>query len=115
MQHSHLLARARIARQITDKITEAEVQFSRMCGYSWIDAILVGGAEGSIAYRMLMGPDPVVPTPRLTMNGRPVTILEPYEGHGPDDPPGWYYRFDGEAGTHFISASALPIRFTGEL
>lgn len=47
---------------------------------------------------------------------RSVTIGEAYVGHGPDDPSGYYYTFDDEPNgvTHWISAGALPIRFTKE-
>jgi hypothetical protein len=46
---------------------------------------------------------------------RRVTIGESYVGHGPDDPSGYYYRFEDEPRTrHWISAGALPIRFTKE-
>jgi hypothetical protein len=45
-------------------------------------------------------------------NGRPVTIGEPYEGHGPDDPSGWYYTFDDEPHKrHWISTAAMVVRF----
>lgn len=48
---------------------------------------------------------------RFQAAGRPLTIVAEYEGHGADDPSGWYYKFDGDNFTHWISAGALPIRF----
>jgi hypothetical protein len=49
---------------------------------------------------------------RFTMNGRALTVTGSYDGHGADDPPGWYYRFDDEPDVaHWISARAVPIRF----
>jgi len=45
---------------------------------------------------------------------RGLTIVEEYVGHGPDDPSGYDYKFDDETITHWISAGALPIRFTKE-
>lgn len=49
---------------------------------------------------------------------RALTIGEAYEGHGHDDPPGYYYTFDDEAANgkdrHWISCGALPTRFTKE-
>jgi hypothetical protein len=32
-------------------------------------------------------------------------------GDGPDDPPGYYYEFEGEPGKRWISASAAAMRF----
>jgi hypothetical protein len=48
---------------------------------------------------------------KYTCNGRPITIGEAYEGHGRDDPSGWYYSFDDEPGSHWISAAASAVRF----
>jgi hypothetical protein len=45
---------------------------------------------------------------------RKVTIVAEYEGHGPDDPSGYYYKMEGDNITHWISALALSIRFTKE-
>jgi hypothetical protein len=45
---------------------------------------------------------------------RKVVITGEYNGDSPDDPPGYYYRYDGETKSHWISAGALPIRFTKE-
>lgn len=60
-----------------------------------------------------MGTDHPLMGKRFLCLGRPVTVGESYEGHGPDDPSGYYYQFDDKPGTtHWISAGALPIRFT---
>lgn len=49
---------------------------------------------------------------RFTSNGRALTVTGSYDGHGPDDPPGWYYVFDDKpAVTHWIPARAVPMRF----
>lgn len=48
---------------------------------------------------------------KFVCNGRLVTVGESYDGHGEDDPPGYYYQFDGEKQSHWISARAVPIRF----
>lgn len=49
---------------------------------------------------------------RFTSNDRPLTITGSYDGHGPDDPPGWYYVFDhAPRVTHWIPARAVPMRF----
>lgn len=45
---------------------------------------------------------------------RAVTIGAAYIGCGPDDPSGYYYTFDDDGSRHWISAAALPIRFTRE-
>ena len=45
---------------------------------------------------------------------RKVNIVAEYEGHGADDPSGYYYKLEGDNLTHWISAGALPIRFTKE-
>lgn len=48
----------------------------------------------------------------FTMNGRPLTIIGSYEGHGPDEPCGWIYTFDDQPGRpHWIPARAVPMRF----
>lgn len=46
---------------------------------------------------------------------RALTIGESYVGTGREDPSGYYYEFDDQPGiTHWISVSALSIRFTRE-
>jgi hypothetical protein len=45
---------------------------------------------------------------------RGLTIVEEFDGERPGDPPGYDYRYDGDTVTHWISAGALPIRFTKE-
>lgn len=48
----------------------------------------------------------------FTQNGRPLTIIGSYEGHGPDEPNGWIYTFDDEPGrARWIPARAVPMRF----
>lgn len=42
--------------------------------------------------------------------GRMLTVTDVYEGHGLDAP-GYYYQFDNEPGTRWISTSAAAIRF----
>lgn len=44
--------------------------------------------------------------------GRVMSITGCYEGHGPDDPSGYYYVFDdAECPAFWISTSALAVRF----
>jgi len=43
--------------------------------------------------------------------GRKLTITDAYEGHGVDDPPGYYYVFDGEPGVRWISCDGAAVRF----
>lgn len=45
---------------------------------------------------------------------RTVIIGESYVGHGPDDPSGYYYSYVDDGSQHWISAAAMPIRFTKE-
>ncbi len=54
------------------------------------------------------------PKPQIVeaTTGRPIVDIEPYTGHGPDDPHGWYYRFEGESKVHWISAGGYGVRFT---
>lgn len=47
---------------------------------------------------------------RFKSNGRALTIIGSYDGH--DEPPGYYYRFDGEAVVHWITATGAAVRFT---
>ena len=44
-------------------------------------------------------------------DGYEMTITESYEGHGPDDPSGYYYVYDDERVTHWCSTAALAVRF----
>ena len=48
---------------------------------------------------------------KYAVNGRPVTLGEWYEGHGPDDPSGRYYVYDDTPHvTHWMSTGAMQIR-----
>ena len=42
---------------------------------------------------------------------RQVEIVGSYDGHGRDDPPGYYYKFIGETAVHWISATGAAVRF----
>lgn len=43
---------------------------------------------------------------------RKLTITGDYAGEGPDDPPGYFFRFDDQpAITFWISAAAAAVRF----
>jgi hypothetical protein len=42
---------------------------------------------------------------------RKLTIVDIYEGHDRDDPPGYYYEFDGEPGVRWITAAGAAVRF----
>lgn len=42
---------------------------------------------------------------------RMLTVTGVYEGHGPDDPNGYYYEFDNEPQRRWISTSAAAVRF----
>ena len=45
---------------------------------------------------------------------RGLTIIEEFSSEYPGDPPGYDYRYDNDTVIHWISAGALPIRFTKE-
>ena len=48
---------------------------------------------------------------KYEVNGRPITLGEFYEGHGPDDPSGRYYVYDDTPHvTHWMSTGAMAIR-----
>lgn len=50
---------------------------------------------------------------KYAVNGRPVTLGEFYEGHGPDDPSGRYYVYDDSPHvTHWMSTGSMVIRCT---
>lgn len=50
---------------------------------------------------------------RFESNGRKLTITASYDGsRGPDDRPGYYYRYDGDNAVHWITASGAAVRFT---
>lgn len=48
---------------------------------------------------------------KYAVNGRPITLGEFYDGHGPDDPPGRYYTYDDQPNvSHWMPSRAMPIR-----
>jgi hypothetical protein len=51
---------------------------------------------------------------RLYHGARVVLVTESYVGHGPEDPSGYYYHYEGETVRHWISTAALKIRFTDQ-
>lgn len=43
--------------------------------------------------------------------GRPIVVVGDYEGHGSDDPHGWYWRYADEKTVHWVSATGFSVRF----
>jgi hypothetical protein len=44
-------------------------------------------------------------------SGRLATVTGSYEAEEPGEKPGYYYQYDGELSTHWVSCTAMPIRF----